>query len=569
MKITNQASVAALLATALGNIPGATWAADGVILQPRYRAELQQSQSPPPVERSARTLPGSPAPAPRSLLPPPQVNQQAISPAASEPYFRGAVSADTTRELNWVPVQPHSQVETTVARPHSLAPPANSVTANSVTTNSVTTAPIDTSPRTAVQARGAKTRPGPLEIQLAPPPTSFPTNLPEVHGEIHGDAESVELSGNRQGAQEERVEFGPSASLISITRPPYASPHDGQALQSQASSRNAPAAVPQSILETPPQISQLQNTSLPPGWQAVRERLTQHMQVSEGLIRRKAYLSAQEETELAIAHLFQVLDQYSGGNESARAWQAAQQAFREADDFQLSQRIDPENQTLLRLVNSHETSILKGIDLANLSPMSAAAYYREFAEQQLIAAAQMHPWASELYYVAGRTLQAQAESANLQLAQSLKQNAVSFYHAAAAIKPSNAIATNQLGFILLQMDRPAEARQALLASLDAKPSLPALENLVETSRRLNDQETLQWALQNYEYMQSSPHSADAMPQVMEVTPQIFAQLSPRSSGPAVPNFASPNYSPANYTDPMRTPAMTTGYSNYLPNAAPQ
>jgi hypothetical protein len=273
--------------------------------------------------------------------------------------------------------------------------------------------------------------------------------------------------------------------------------------------------------------------NITPGWQAVGERLSVHLRQCEALLRRNAFFSAREEAETGAIYLVRVLDLASNSYQSEPRLLAAQRALTEAEDFSFSQRLTTDQNFLERVIESHQTEVLKSADVSRMSPLVAAQHYRQFAQQSLVEACQSHPWGSEVYYMLGRTYQAQAEQGSPQ-ADSLRWKAVTFYQAAVAITPHNAIATNQLGFILLQMDRPQDARHHLISSVHAELNAPALENLVEVSRRLNDVATQNWALQNLAQLQRLRPPQTAAPQVTEVDPQTFIALSPYTIGPQRP-----------------------------------
>ncbi len=296
------------------------------------------------------------------------------------------------------------------------------------------------------------------------------------------------------------------------------------------------ALVSSQILGTAPHRSgraPARSVDTTPGWQAVGERLTRHLRQSELLLRRNAFFSAREEAEAAAIYLVRVLDLGSNSYLAEPRLLSAQRALTEADDFAFSQRLTTDQDFLERVIESHQTDVLKSADVSRMSPLVAAQHYRQHAQQSLIDACQNHPWGSEVYYMLGRTYQAQAEQGAPQ-ADSLRWRAVTFYRAAVAIAPRSAIATNQLGFLLLQMDRPQDARTHLIASVAADLNEPALENLVEVSRRLNDATTQNWALQNLAHLRHMRPPETLTPQVTEVDPQTFMALSPYTIGPQRP-----------------------------------
>lgn len=269
----------------------------------------------------------------------------------------------------------------------------------------------------------------------------------------------------------------------------------------------------------------------PPGWQAIGEEMGQRIANCEALLNRKAYYSAREEGESAMLTLVRVLDLISNRYTSEPAWFAANKAMREAEDFSSAQRLTSDSDILRRIILSHETPVLKDADVTTLAPLAAAQHYRRYAEAKLLECAQGHPWAAEVVYAIGRTYQAQADVVDDGSDQPLRWKAVTLYRAARAISPYNAVATNQLGYVLLQMDRAADAREVLVASLSTSPSLQAYENLVEASRRLGDQATGNWAMQQALALKSTMVPQSNVPPVIEVDPRTFAALSPYTIGP--------------------------------------
>ena len=277
-----------------------------------------------------------------------------------------------------------------------------------------------------------------------------------------------------------------------------------------------------------------------PGWQAVGEQLADRVAKCEALLERRAYLSAKEEIEGGIVYLVRIMDHRQNRVVSETAWAEAQQAMREADEFLAKERIASDPDMFNRLVQSHETPVLQGVDVSNLTPIAAAQHYRAYAERKLITASQGHPWFSELYYCLGRTHQAQADAGQMPSPE-LFEASLAYYRAAFAVQPENALNANQLGYVLLRMDRPTEAFNQLIEVV-RMPNCPlaAWQNVIEASNRLGNQRTAQWALQNYMARKDHPQAVDGpVGTLLEVNPQQFAQMSPYSSGPRVSAQATP------------------------------
>ncbi|MCR9295956.1 MAG: hypothetical protein NXI32_24845 [bacterium] len=268
-----------------------------------------------------------------------------------------------------------------------------------------------------------------------------------------------------------------------------------------------------------------------PGWQAVGQRLREHLEQSETLLKRRAYLSARAELEQGLLYLLHVLDGMHNRHYALPAWAAAEQALKEAEDFGIERQQSGSPQLLKRLIQSHETPVLKTADTSQLAPMTAAQHYRLYAESCLLEAAHGHPWASELLQALGKTYQAQADSSEV-AGSSLRLRATVFYRAAMLIDPANALAANQLGFVLLQLDRPRDAQACLISSVHAQASPAALRNLIEASYRIGDSATQQWAETALSNMRPSQAGAkEKAVQFTEVDPQTFVNLSPYQAGP--------------------------------------
>ncbi len=275
---------------------------------------------------------------------------------------------------------------------------------------------------------------------------------------------------------------------------------------------------------------EISSVETPHGWQAIGQQLSARMLQCEQLLGRGAYLSAREEAEAGVLMLLRHLDLISNTYRCEPTWVAANQALRESEDFVVTQRSTSDSGMLKRLIESHETPLLKGASLDGVSPIIAAQHYRLFAEKLLTDASQSHPWASELYYAIGRAYQAEADQ-NTDQVDSLRAHALCYYRAARATLPTNAVACNQLGYLLLQMDRPADAREAIAAALTQKSDDAFLSNLAEASRRLGDVATQNWANQTLANRWAGRPPQPNTPQIVELSPAQFAELSPYAGSP--------------------------------------
>ncbi len=301
-----------------------------------------------------------------------------------------------------------------------------------------------------------------------------------------------------------------------------------------------------------PSQSSVTRIESPQGWQAIGTRLSEHVKRCESLLGRGAFCSAREEAEAASMLLYRHIDLHDNLFRCEPAVQSANQALHEAEDFLVVLRSTADGESIRRLVNAHETPVLKNKNLAGMSPLTAAQHYRQFAESQLVEAAQGHPWASELLYTVGRTYQAEAD-ANSSHVDVLRMKSMAYYRASRTTMPSNAVTCNQLGYLLLQMDRNDEARESLIAAVTLKQDEASLSNLAEASRRLGDMQTVAWAAQSVAAIRRQAPPASPVPPYIEVSQEDFIAISPREIGPKTPSDASPNVGPKSPVRSAATP----------------
>ena len=186
------------------------------------------------------------------------------------------------------------------------------------------------------------------------------------------------------------------------------------------------------------------------------------------------------------------------------------------------------------IVGTHTTEALKGRPLDTTSPDMAASHYRWYARYQLIAASKGHPWAADLLYAYGKTLEKDAEL-NPVRANTFKNQAVVCYQAAMQIAPSQSEVANQLGLALIHLDRMDDAYNALTISLQLKPTANAWNNLAEIFRQRGATTDAEYAVQQAATLSNgSPKYSSEHPEVTEVDPAVFAKYSP------MPTMASSN-----------------------------
>ncbi len=305
----------------------------------------------------------------------------------------------------------------------------------------------------------------------------------------------------------------------------------------------------------------------PKGWRAIEKELRERLDRCDHLLRRSAVQSGRQEILVAMRQLMRALDERRGEWRSEPHLDLALQAFREEADFHASLKSPEQAVSVARIVESHQTPVLKGMQLESLAPDTAAQYYHQYAKDQLVLAAERHGFASDLYYAYGKCLERVASDEPAERTMFLSQAAVC-YQAALIIRADQSHAANELGYVLLQLDRNAEAFDALQYSLKLRPTPETYRNLVEVYRRHNDRGGQQWAvnqLASLDQKQAGPTAN--LPVVQEVSPEMFASMSPRNDAQFanIPNPAAmmPPQSMAPRGNAPSAPAAQTANGNWF------
>jgi len=285
----------------------------------------------------------------------------------------------------------------------------------------------------------------------------------------------------------------------------------------------------------------------PPGWAAVEQELKLRLERCDSLLRRGAIHSARDEAIQGMRRLCRTLDAHRPSLISSAALEKALTALREEVDFHnLAGNYHAD--AIPSLVASHSTEALKGRPLDGVSPEIASQHYRNYARYEFVVASDGHKWSSDLLYAYGKTLQKESElepdRAFLLLAQS-----AACYQAATQVSPSQSDAASQLGYTLIHLDRIDDAYQALISSIQQKPTANAWNNLAEIYRRRGAASDAQYATQQAKAIaDSQPNFSYENPEITELDSATFAKYSPMQ---------------------MQTPAATiaaAGVTNTIPPA---
>lgn len=298
-----------------------------------------------------------------------------------------------------------------------------------------------------------------------------------------------------------------------------------------------------------------------PGWQSVERELKQRLERCDTLLKRGVVLSAREEASQGLLRLYRTMDLHRGSLFSEPAFEKALVAFREEQDFQKNVR-SSQGVSVQGVVDTHATEALKNRPLESTSPEMAAMHYRWYARYQLLTASDGHPWAADLLYAYGKTLEKEAEL-NPARAITLRSQAVVCYQSATQIAPNQSDAANQLGYALIHLDRMDDAYAALTASIQNKPNANAWNNLAEVFRRQGKPAEAEYAVQQANALESAtPQYTAQNPEITEVDPAVFAKYSPVPTMVAAPQNIPANSLQANGPNGTvsNVPAAKTGKS---------
>ena len=216
----------------------------------------------------------------------------------------------------------------------------------------------------------------------------------------------------------------------------------------------------------------------------LRELAMISLRDAKSRMQRRAVHSARKYALESLRLSIDVQDSIAGGNQHMRNLQAGLAAIRESSDF-TSQSGAVSLRSMQRRVAVHETQVLKGKDLSQMSPIAATQEYLDEARKRLVLAANGSPISAEALVLLGKI-----ESQMLERA-STHSDAVSltYNHIAVEISPENATAQTAYGKTLLQQGLARQAVEPLSRSLAISPSRPAYKLLLEASRRLGDADT--------------------------------------------------------------------------------
>jgi hypothetical protein len=292
----------------------------------------------------------------------------------------------------------------------------------------------------------------------------------------------------------------------------------------------------------------------PPGWKAVENSIREKLEACDAMLRRGAIYSARQTCWKGLEELCQVLDLHDPSGKRVESLRRALIAMQEEEDFYRYSDIQlAKSETLANLCFAHQTPVirtqLEHSQNASLgfNPLIAAQHYRSYARDQLVQACDRHPWGADLLYALGKAFEKQAWEDRSRSAL-IHQHAELVYQAALETNPRQTLAATQLGYVLLQLDRPQEAQMVLARSMQGGVTQAGLQNLAEAYRRLDDSRAVQWCAYQIEQLKQLENGNKSDIPFTEIHPQQFAAISPpdaaylQGSGGGAYNMVAPNIS---------------------------
>ena len=241
------------------------------------------------------------------------------------------------------------------------------------------------------------------------------------------------------------------------------------------------APTPQRHQRTPPQV----RNSTVSGSQ-FHMMAKQHLHQSVERFGRGMPLSAREHAEQALHQFSLATDAQVGSNLGSKSLSAGMEAIREAGDF-LGRFGNVDPNSIQRLVDSHQTPVLRNCDLSTTSTFQAADAYFEYARIQLGRMDRQWPEASVALEMLART----EAIANRQSKEITMASRTCLLRAAVDCNPDNADALLALGTILTRTGVYQEATTALELCYAINQSPEALRMLSSLHQKAGNQQLAQ------------------------------------------------------------------------------
>lgn len=256
---------------------------------------------------------------------------------------------------------------------------------------------------------------------------------------------------------------------------------------SLARSGEAPAAILQSLGVERPQEELLQFIS---------REVTPRIRHGEELAARGAIYAARAKFIEALNVVALALDAEHREQRHGNAMKAGLRALDEADDFTQVGPLTSASLNLEVLVAKHQTPVLHGTDVSNLSPVHAAQQYYRYVREQLALCGEGVPAASAALCALGRTWSVSPNGTEADRTSGTAK-AIALHQAALTIDPRNHSAANELGVLMVRCGRLQAAHDLFVRSLKVKETPACWYNISRVFEDLGDAENARRARARY------------------------------------------------------------------------
>ena len=226
----------------------------------------------------------------------------------------------------------------------------------------------------------------------------------------------------------------------------------------------------------------------------VARRANDRVEYGFDLAQRGAFYSARAEFLGALHMIAQAFDQMAGTTANRRWLTAGLRALQEASDFVARDTVMSTSVDLATIVSSHQTPVLAGVELTDVSTAVALQRYFEYAKERLAQAGGSEPVASMAIYGLAR-IEPELGRQYREGGVGVGCESIALHQAALMVDPGNYRAANDLGVLLARFGQLEQARTTLSHSLEIHNHPSTWKSLSIVHRRLGQVELARRASQ--------------------------------------------------------------------------
>ena len=262
------------------------------------------------------------------------------------------------------------------------------------------------------------------------------------------------------------------------------------------------------------------------------ERWQARLQEAKTLARKGALFSAEQRVESLLLDLASTLDGLHECAVHQVLVNAGLTALHESSDF-YSHEIHGTDLDWVRMIAaSHKTQLNVVQDAHRPTAVQALQVYYDFGVQMLVWGCGHQAIAAEAMFVLGRIHQLSGQVGIQELGHFNSTAAVPvevvYHQVAISLDPRHSASANELGVLLGQLGDWESAREVLLQSVVAHPTMESWKNLAEVHRRLGEEQLANLAINEARLIQSEPQNVvRADPRGVSEKSAATAQQQPR------------------------------------------